>query len=45
MFRGKLETPYVVSYKIKWFAENGWTSRFCGRNLKFVKNDGRKFAV
>jgi hypothetical protein len=28
--------------KSKWFAENGWTSRFCGRNLKFVKCNGRK---
>ena len=24
------------------FAENGWTSRFCGRNLKFVKSNGQK---
>jgi hypothetical protein len=23
---------------------NGWTSRFCGRNLKFVKCNGRKLA-
>jgi hypothetical protein len=27
-------------WQIKWFAENGWTSRFCGRNLKFVKQCG-----
>jgi hypothetical protein len=29
----------------KWFAENGWTSRFCGRNLKFMNGKGRTFAA
>jgi hypothetical protein len=32
-------------WQIKWFAENGWTSRFCGRNLKFMKSNGRKFVA
>jgi hypothetical protein len=30
-------------WQIKWFVENGWTSWFCGRNLKCVKNNDRKF--
>jgi hypothetical protein len=31
--------------QIKWFAENGWTSRFYWRKLKFVKSNGRKFVT
>ena len=26
-----------LKFQRKCFTENGWTSRFCGRNLKFVK--------
>ena len=31
--------------RIQWFAEYGWTSRFCGCNLKFVKCKGYKFTI
>jgi hypothetical protein len=32
-------------WQIKWFAENGWTSRFCGCNLKFVKGNRMKIIL